>query len=93
MKVTVNIECSPEEARAFMGLPDVQPLQDALMRELETRMRAHMQALAPENILSSWLPAGIQGMEQMQKMFWSQMQSIASGATPTGMKHAKKSEE
>ena len=25
MKVTVNVECTPEEARTFLGLPDVQP--------------------------------------------------------------------
>ena len=31
MKVTVNVECTPEEARTFLGLPDVQPMQEAVM--------------------------------------------------------------
>ena len=28
MKITVNVDCTPEEARAFLGLPDVSPIQD-----------------------------------------------------------------
>jgi hypothetical protein len=79
MKVNLEIDCSPEEARTFLGLPDVQPLQEALMKEMETRIRANLQAMDPETILKTWLPAGMQGVEQMQKMFWSQMQQTLSG--------------
>jgi hypothetical protein len=83
MKVTVNVECSPEEARAFMGLPDVQPMQEALMKDLEERLRANLQAMDPETIARTWLPAGIQGAEQLQKMFWGQVQQTLSGITQT----------
>jgi len=83
MKVTVNVECSPEEARAFMGLPDVQPMQQALMQELEQRLRANIQAMSPESMAKTWLPAGLQGAEQLQKMFWSQVQQTMSGLTST----------
>ncbi len=31
MKFTVNVECSPEEARRFMGLPDVTPINEQLV--------------------------------------------------------------
>ncbi|BAI70647.1 hypothetical protein AZL_000090 [Azospirillum sp. B510] len=75
MKITVDIDCTPDEARHFLGLPDVKPMQDAMMREIQERMRANLQAMDPETMLKTWLPAGIQGMEQMQKMFWSQMAS------------------
>jgi hypothetical protein len=83
MKVTVNVECTPEEARAFMGLPDVQPMQDALMRELEQRLRANLQAMDPESMVRTWLPASLQGAEQLQKMFWGQMQQMMAGMTTT----------
>ncbi|MBP2300390.1 DUF6489 family protein [Azospirillum picis] len=75
MKITVDIDCTPEEARHFLGLPDVKPMQDAMMREIQDRMHANLQAMDPETMLKTWLPAGLQGMEQMQKMFWSQMAS------------------
>lgn len=78
MKITIDIDCTPEEARHFLGLPDVKPMQDAMMREIQDRMRANLNAMDPDTMLKTWLPAGIQGMEQLQKMFWSQM-SAAMG--------------
>jgi hypothetical protein len=79
MKVNVEVDCTPEEARVFLGLPDVQPMQEALMKELEARMRANIQAMDPEVMAKTWLPAGIQGIEQLQKMFWSQVQQTLAG--------------
>ena len=38
MNVTVNVDCTPEEARTFLGLPDLQPMQAAVMAEMEKRM-------------------------------------------------------
>lgn len=81
MKVTVNVECTPEEARAFMGLPDVQPMQQALMKDLENQLRSNIQSMNPESLIKTWMPASMQGAEQMQKMFWSQMQQTMSGLT------------
>ena len=77
MKVTVNIDCTPEEARAFLGLPDIKPMQDAMIQELEKRMRANMDAMDPETMFKTWLPAGVQGWEQLQKAFWGQMMQKA----------------
>ena len=37
MKVTVNVDCTPEEARAFIGLPNIAPLQERMMKEMEER--------------------------------------------------------
>jgi len=77
MKVTINIDCTPEEARTFLGLPDVKPMQDAMVEELEKRMRANLDAMDPETLLKTWLPMGVQGWEQMQKAFWGQMATRA----------------
>lgn len=72
MKVTINIDCTPEEARHFLGLPDVKPMQEHLIKEMQERMSASMAAMDPETLMNTWLPAGIQGVEQIQKMFWAQ---------------------
>lgn len=79
MKVTLDIDCTPAEARSFFGLPDVEPLQQALMQEIEQRMKANLSAMDPEAMLRTWLPAGLKGFEQMQRSFWSQM---AAATTP-----------
>ena len=73
MKVTVNIDCTPEEARAFLGLPDVKPMQEQLMRELQERMAANIRAMEPEAVLRTWLPATLKGFEQIQEIFMAQM--------------------
>jgi hypothetical protein len=73
MKINFDIDCTPEEARAFLGLPDVKPMQEKLMQEVEERMRANLSAMDPESLFKTWLPAGIQGFEQLQQMFFSQM--------------------
>ncbi len=35
MKVTIEMDMTPQEARAFMGLPDVQPIQNKMMEEMQ----------------------------------------------------------
>ena len=72
MKFKVDIECTPEEARVFFGLPDVKPLQEALLPEVEERLRATLKAMDPEGMLKTWLPATLKGFEQLQEMFLSQ---------------------
>ena len=72
MKVHIDIDCTPEEARTFFGLPDLQPMQEAVMKEMQDRMMAAMRSMDPETLIKTWLPAGIANLEQMQKMFWQQ---------------------
>ena len=68
MKITVNVDCTPEEARAFLGLPDLKPIQDQLLEQVQQRMAAGVQAMAPEELLKAWMPM-MTGFEQLQSMF------------------------
>jgi hypothetical protein len=62
MKITVNIDCTPAEARAFMGLPDFEPMQKRAMEELEKRMMESLERYTPEALLKMWLqPATLNG--------------------------------
>ena len=76
MKITMNIECTPEEARAFLGLPDVQPMQEEMLKEVQKRLGASLKAMDPETMLKTWLPATFQGYEQLQQMFLSQLAGL-----------------
>ena len=77
MKVRVEIECTAEEARAFFGLPDVGPAQQAAMAGLQERLVEAMAASAPEDLMQAWMPSGTKGLEAMQNMFWA-----AAGGKP-----------
>jgi len=54
VKVNVEIDCTPDEARVFMGLPDVKPMQAAVMAKLEAQMLDSISALAPDSVLKTW---------------------------------------
>lgn len=68
MKITVNIDCTPEEVRDFLGLPDVKKMQEDMLREVSQRMSAGISAMDPAEALKTWMP-GVPGMEQMQDFF------------------------
>lgn len=65
MKITMNVDCTPEEARAFLGQPDLKPMQDALMQEMRDRLMAGIAAMDPAETLRTWMTATT-GLEQMQ---------------------------
>lgn len=79
MKIKLDIDCTPDELRGFFGLPDVKPMQEKLLQEVEAQMRANLKALDPETMLKTWLPAGLKGFEQLQEMFMSQMAGRSGG--------------
>jgi hypothetical protein len=66
MKVTVEVDCTPEEARRFLGLPDVVPMQQAIMETLQQRMQSAIDATTPEALLKAWMPMA---PDQMQQAF------------------------
>ena len=69
MRATINIECTPAEARAYFGLPDVQPIQAAVMDRLQERMVGEIDRFSPEALVNQWLSAFPQNVERMQDMF------------------------
>jgi hypothetical protein len=72
MKITANVDCTPEEARAFFGLPDVRSMQDELLKQLQDRLGKSIQAMDPEAMVKTWFAPMVKGFEQWQEVFMSQ---------------------
>lgn len=72
MKISLDIDCTPDELRGFFGMPEIKPMQEQLLKKVEARMRANLQALDAETLLKTWLPAGLKGFEQLQEIFINQ---------------------
>ena len=70
MKLNVEVDCTPQEARQFMGLPDVQPMQDAVMDKLQQQMVSNIDKVSPEALMKSWF-LNPKIAEQFQDMFVS----------------------
>lgn len=72
MKINFDIECTPEEARQFLGLPNLAPLQQSMMKEIEAKMQEQLRNLDPEHFVKSWLSMTFQGWDEVQKMMRAQ---------------------
>ena len=71
MKVRIEMDMTPQEARAFMGLPDVAPLQQQMVEEMQARMRAAFDAGDPEGMMKAWMPlGGADAFQKFQKLMW-----------------------
>ena len=89
MKVNIEMEMTPEEARRFMGLPDVAPLQQQMLEEMQARMRSAFDAGDPEAMMKAWMPflgnnagSGADTFQKFQKFFWDNA-ILAAGRKPT----------
>lgn len=90
MKVTVDIDCTPQEARAFLGLPNVEPMQDQLIQQLQDQLSKYLATTDPEAMLKTWLPESIKGIGQLQEQFWRQFMSSGMGGDSTTSKDPDK---
>ena len=68
MKINVEVDCTPEEARRFMGLPDLTPVHDRylqlMMETVENGPRPEM----VEQMMRGWAPMGEAGMSFWRKL-------------------------
>ncbi len=81
MKVTIEVDCTPDEARAFMGLPDVKPMQAAVMASLEKQAVQAVSHFAPDAMLKLWFTTLPQMSTQVQELF-TRMGAGTGGRTP-----------
>ena len=82
MKFTVEADCTPVEARAFLGLPDVTPLNEQMVKEVLARMSGNMALLKPEELMKSWMSLGGQAQDQFIKMMTSAAAGGLGGTIP-----------
>ena len=68
MKINVEVDCTPAEARAFLGLPDVAPLNEAMVAEMQKRMQANVAAMQPEELMKTWTSFGLQAQDPFRRL-------------------------
>ncbi len=78
MRMTIDIDCTPEEARRLFGMPDISSVNDMIVEEMNRKARENLDSLAdPERLVDQWMNVGGKGFEQFQQM----MQSMSASAT------------
>lgn len=68
MKVTIDVSCTPEEARSFLGLPDVAPIHQKYVSTMLETMDGSNSVEQMENLFKSFSPMGDAGMRLFQQM-------------------------
>lgn len=69
MKINVDVDCTPVEARTFLGLPDLTPVHEAYIEQMR---RAVSEGITPdmiESMMRNWSPIGEAGIGMWRQMF------------------------
>jgi hypothetical protein len=78
MKVRWEVDLTPEEAREVLGLPDVRPMQAAVIAKMEKRLTDAIDTFGPETIIQSWFATIPQGADAMRSLFTGFLNLTAS---------------
>ncbi len=76
MKVNIEIECTPAEAREFMGLPDVEQANAIYIESVTKAMQGASSTEQLEQYAKQLAPMGQMGMQ----MFQSFMEGVSRNA-------------
>ena len=69
MKITVDVDCSPEEARRFLGLPDLSAVHEAYLAKVRQAIEEGPSAELMADMVKSWAPMGDASMGMWKQMF------------------------
>ncbi|WP_336961973.1 DUF6489 family protein [Sphingobium aquiterrae] len=68
MKITFNVDCTPEEARGFLGLPDLSPIHDKYVQTMMESMNGQVSMDQMQNLIRSFSPMGETGIKLFKQM-------------------------
>jgi hypothetical protein len=68
MKVTVDVDCTPEEARRFLGLPDLSAVHEAYVEKMKSAVADVPGPEAFSDMMKAWGP-----MSETSLGMWRQM--------------------
>lgn len=68
MKVKIDVDMTPLEARELMGLPDVRAMQEVWMAKMNGQMEEHMDNMSPEAMIQNWMRAASGNADWMTEL-------------------------
>jgi hypothetical protein len=77
MKVSVDVDCTPEEARRFLGLPDLSAVHEAYVAKMKAALTEGPTPEMFAEMTKAWGPMNEAGMSM-----WKQMLDQMGGKAP-----------
>ena len=68
MKFNIEVDCTPEEARRLVGLPDLSSLHDIYLDRVKDLMAKGITPEMVEAMVKNWVPMGESGLNLVQSM-------------------------
>jgi len=68
MKIHVDVDCTPEEARRFLGLPDLAPVHAAYVERMAKAASEGVTAESAAEMMKAWGPMSEAGMTMWRSM-------------------------
>lgn len=81
MKVNIEIECTPEEARSFLGLPDVTKANDLYVENITKAMQGVSNPAQMQEYAQALAPMGQVGLKMFQSFVESGMRAATGSAS------------
>jgi len=86
MKVNIEIDCTPEEARSFMGLPDVSQANSVYVDNITKAMKGVSSPDQLQEYAQALAPMGQVGLKMFQSFVENGMKTAAAGASSSRRK-------
>ena len=69
MKISIDLDCTPEEARRFLGLPDLTPVHQVYVERMTKAVSDGVSAESMAELMKSWGPMTDAGLQIWRSMF------------------------
>ncbi|MFM7028944.1 MAG: DUF6489 family protein [Chakrabartia sp.] len=68
MKFNIEVDCTPEEVRRLVGLPDLTEVHQAYLDQMKDMMAKGLTPDMVDSMVRNWMPGGGAGMDFMRDM-------------------------
>ncbi len=79
MKITIEVDCTPEEARSFLGLPDVSAANSVYVDNIAKAMQGVSNPAQLQEFASALAPMGQVGLKLFQSFVEGGMKASQKG--------------
>ena len=79
MKIHIEVDCTPTEARQMLGLPDLEPVHDIYLDQMKGMMKKGVTPDVFETMIKNWVPSTESGINMVQQLMSAFAGGMAAG--------------
>lgn len=80
MKFNIEVDCTPEEVRRLVGLPDLTGVHDVYLDQMKGVMTKGVTPDMMETMVRNWVPMGGQGVDFVKELIGTFAEAASGSA-------------